>query len=382
MEDADAWRMTNDLHVMGGKGDPFAAAVRATRMAMVITDPRQEDNPIIFVNDAFLNLTGYSREEVLGRNCRFLQGQDTDTEARRKIREALNARQDISIDILNYQKNGTPFWNALYISPVTNENDELMYFFASQLDATARVEKQLALVAEKERITQEGASREQKFHEEIDNKNLLMHEIDHRVKNNLQMISALIIMQNNTTNDPTLQGALQAILHRVEALSSVHRRLYMSTESGYVNISDVIRDIANDLAQPIQEIELKLEMHLESVVIPAEMATPIGLIVNELITNAIKHAFKGREKGTISLSVTLNAQKLHLVIADDGVGMMPKNASISKKDAEYKSHQSFGQKLISALSRQLHAVIDTSSSSAGMRYELTIPVPELPADLQ
>lgn len=73
-EPADAWHMTDDLHAEHGKGDPFAAAIRATRMSMIITDPRRPDNPIVFVNDAFLRLTGYERREVMGRNCRFLQG--------------------------------------------------------------------------------------------------------------------------------------------------------------------------------------------------------------------------------------------------------------------------------------------------------------------
>jgi PAS domain-containing protein len=74
MENADAWHMTGDLHAEQGKGDPFAAAIRATRMPMIVTDPRQPDNPIVFANDAFLHLTGYRRDEVMGRNCRFLQG--------------------------------------------------------------------------------------------------------------------------------------------------------------------------------------------------------------------------------------------------------------------------------------------------------------------
>ena len=74
MEHVDAVKLTDILHAEQGRGDPFAGAVRATRMPMIITDPRQDDHPIVFANDAFLGLTGYKRDEVLGRNCRFLQG--------------------------------------------------------------------------------------------------------------------------------------------------------------------------------------------------------------------------------------------------------------------------------------------------------------------
>ncbi|RUZ16271.1 PAS domain-containing protein, partial [Mesorhizobium sp. M7A.F.Ca.CA.001.09.1.1] len=100
-EPADAWHMTDDLHVEHGKGDPFAAAIRATRMSMIITDPRQQDNPIVFANDAFLRLTGYERHEVLGRNCRFLQGPKTDKAAVEQIRAAIEDETDVSVDILN-----------------------------------------------------------------------------------------------------------------------------------------------------------------------------------------------------------------------------------------------------------------------------------------
>src|SRR5918993_4068994 len=95
MERADAWHMTDRLQAEHGKGDPFAAAIRGTRMPMLITDPRQDDNPIVFVNDAFLLLTGYERDEVLGRNCRFLQGPNTDPAAVTRLRDAIGAETDI-----------------------------------------------------------------------------------------------------------------------------------------------------------------------------------------------------------------------------------------------------------------------------------------------
>src|SRR5215217_7958240 len=122
--------------VGGGAGDAFAPAFRTTLMPMLITDPRQPDNPIVCVNDAFLALSGYSRAEVVGHNCRFLQGPETDRTTVDRIRRAIAAGDGIETEILNYKKDGTPFWNALVISPVRNGAGELSHFFACQHDVT------------------------------------------------------------------------------------------------------------------------------------------------------------------------------------------------------------------------------------------------------
>lgn len=116
----------------------FFAAVKTTRMPMIVTDPRQPDNPIVFANPAFINMTGYGEDELLGRNCRFLQGPDTDPETVAEVRRALEQKREVSVDILNYKKNGASFWNALFISPVYDEAGEVIYFFASQLDISRR----------------------------------------------------------------------------------------------------------------------------------------------------------------------------------------------------------------------------------------------------
>ena len=121
--------------------DPFVAAVRATRMPMIITDPRQPDNPVVFANDSFCRLSGYDREEIVGRNCRFLQGKDTDPETVRKIGAAVRAVEPIEIDILNHRKTGETFWNRLLMAPVFDVGGKLSYFFASQVDVTTERER-------------------------------------------------------------------------------------------------------------------------------------------------------------------------------------------------------------------------------------------------
>jgi PAS domain S-box-containing protein len=120
------------------RSNVFFAAVEMTRMPMVVTDPRQPDNPIVFANGAFFDLTQYKEEQVLGRNCRMLQGPDTDRRTVDEIRTAIAEQRPVSVDILNYKADGSTFWNALFLGPVFDAEGQLLYFFASQMDITER----------------------------------------------------------------------------------------------------------------------------------------------------------------------------------------------------------------------------------------------------
>ncbi|URI06416.1 histidine kinase famiy protein [Aquincola tertiaricarbonis] len=125
--------------------DIFFAAVETTRMPMVITDPRLPDNPIVFANNAFLEMTGYSQDEILGHNCRFLQGPDTDPHAVAEVRRHIAAEREYATELLNYRKDGSSFWNALFVTPLRNHAGELIYFFSSQLDVSRRKDAESAL---------------------------------------------------------------------------------------------------------------------------------------------------------------------------------------------------------------------------------------------
>nr|AHZ63904.1 phototropin [Coleochaete scutata] len=124
------------------RGMDLATTLERIPKNFVITDPRLDENPIIFASDSFLELTEYSREEVLGRNCRFLQGPDTDPETVKKIREAIRDCRDVTVQLLNYTKSGKPFWNLFHLQAVRDRSGELQYFIGVQLDASLPADRE------------------------------------------------------------------------------------------------------------------------------------------------------------------------------------------------------------------------------------------------
>ncbi|RYZ89124.1 MAG: PAS domain-containing protein, partial [Proteobacteria bacterium] len=120
------------------------AALNATSNGVLITDNNQEDNPIIYVNAGFEQMTGYETDDIIGHNCRFLQGKDTAESDVDRLREAVQAGEAIRIELLNYKKDGTPFWNELSIAPVKNNEGMVTHFIGVQADVTDRKEKEKA----------------------------------------------------------------------------------------------------------------------------------------------------------------------------------------------------------------------------------------------
>lgn len=179
-------------------------------MPLVLTDARHPDHPIILANKAFLNLTGYESREVLGRNCRFLQGENTDRAVVDQLRYAIAGELEATVDILNYKKDGTAFWNELHFSPIRDDDQQLAYYFASQLDVTDfRKMKEL----------------------EASERRLLM-EVDHRARNALAIVESIVRLSRAT--EPAAYAI--AVQRRVHAISAAHTLL---SEAGWVAIDFV-----------------------------------------------------------------------------------------------------------------------------------------------
>lgn len=140
--------------------DPVVVGFRDATLPMAISDPTLPDDPIIYVNAAFERLTGYAASEIVGRNCRFLQGPATDRADVARLREAIAARRRIEIDLLNHRRDGTAFWNRLTVAPVFGDDGALTYFVASQTDVTLERHRLVELIEDRDALKVEVAVQE------------------------------------------------------------------------------------------------------------------------------------------------------------------------------------------------------------------------------
>lgn len=364
VQEKDDWHLTEALHHEHGRGDPFAAAVRATRMAMVITNPALPDNPIVFCNEAFQRLTGFNRDEILGQNCRFLQGPDSDREAIARIREAIHKGVSIDIDLLNYRKDGSTFWNALYLSPVRGDDGTVKFFFASQLDVSERVAAHQEIAAQKALVDHEVQRRTAELEAALEAKTLLLHEVDHRVKNNLTMVGALLRLQARTLDDAEMTAKLESMMERIDALATVHRRLYQSSDVTRFDLTAFAVNLAADVIGASGRTNIAFQSDAPEIAVKADHASSLGLILNEILTNAIKHGLSDGRPGFIRMTGEKTGKVAKLAIEDDGHGIV-----LDKVGA------GLGRTLITRLSRQAGASVDWVRLERGTRVTLTLSEP-------
>lgn len=233
-----------------------AAAFERTNMPMVVCDAAQEDCPIVLANQSFLDLTGYRADEILGRNCRFLQGKGTLPESIDEIRSAMADGRECLVEILNYRKDGTPFVNQLHISPIHDEDGRLTYFFASQTDVT-RFRNMESLEASQHR---------------------LLKEVDHRAKNDLAVVQSVVRLSRS--DDPARYST--SVQNRVQALSRAHELL---ADKGWRDVE--LHDAVRVQLSPIAGTRMRLEG--PPIMVPASVVQPLGLVFHELAVNAAVH---------------------------------------------------------------------------------------------
>ncbi|CDQ40489.1 PAS domain-containing protein [Virgibacillus massiliensis] len=197
-------------------------ALNYTEVGLIITDPSIEDNPIIIANKGFLELTGYNEEEVIGKNCRFLQGEETNKKRVNQICEAVDANESISVQLYNYKKDGTGFWNELSIDPMWIEEDQKLYFVGVQKDVTD--EKQ------KERLLQESLVEIEKIstpivpiRDDVSILPLIGNMSDHRLEALMTSLSAYLEQSNEEYLIMDLSGLYEVDTYTVSRFLKIHQ---------------------------------------------------------------------------------------------------------------------------------------------------------------
>jgi PAS domain S-box-containing protein len=254
-----------------GLADRFelaAIALDRTRTPMAVTDPRQPDNPIVLANQAFLDLTGYAADEIVGRNCRFLQGDGTSPVAVTAIRSAVADARECTVELLNYRKNGSAFWNRLHVSPIHDDSGGLLYFFASQDDVTENRKVQ-SLKAEECR---------------------LLKEVDHRARNALAVVNGIVRLSRC---DDAARYAT-AVQKRVQALVDAHTLL---ADRGWreVSLERIVRQQLDVLGSH------QIAAEGPEVMVSAFVVQPLALVIHELLINAIVHGALAVPTGALAV---------------------------------------------------------------------------------
>ena len=306
---------------LDNRGGVFFAAIEMTRMPMILTDPNLPDDPIVFANKAFLDLTGYEEREILGRNCRFLQGAQTDREVVAELREAVEQRHSIAVEILNYRRDGSPFWNAVFIGPVYGVNGKLLFFFASQLDVTRRrnTEQTYRQAQKLESIGQLTAGLAHDFN------NLLQV-----VNGNLELLAARLQDDKNKRYVENARSAAERGAKLTRQLLAFARKTRLEPRA--TDLSALVNDFTEVIESSISkqvELHLSLRRGLPSVVVDPDQ-------LEMALLNIVNNARDAMPRGGM---VTISTVPVHLgrnaagdltpgdyvalEVSDEGDGMPP-----------------------------------------------------------
>ena len=303
-------------------------AIERTRMPMVVSDPTRPDNPIVLANQAFLDLTGYTADEVVGRNCRFLQGPDTAKSAIENIRRGLAKGQHfVEVELLNYRKDGSSFWNQLLISPVHDDKGSVIYYFASQKDASSM------------RLARELAATEK----------ALLKEVDHRSMNALALVESVLKL----TKADRVEDFSRAVQGRVGAIASAHRLLSENNWAG-AELSDLAQRELGSLA---------IEISGPAILLP-HVVQPLALILHELGKNAQMHGALSVRDGQVSLRWHADETFLYLLWTERAVG-----------NAQPDLRPGLGLRIVtSVVQAQLGGQVDLAPREGGLSADIKIPL--------
>ncbi len=285
-------------------------ALEDAPFGITIADMRQDDEPIIYANDGFTRISGYQNEEVVGRNCRFLQGEGTEEEPASRMREAIERDEAVQVELRNYRKSGELFWNEVTLSPLSNDLGEVTHYIGFQQDISKR--KQY----------------EKQLEEQRDDLTVLNEMVRHDIRNDLQVAMAtmeLLAAKSESADQAQISTALESITQAIDLTNTARDVAAVMLDEGSdyrgVPISQIIESELQDCQSSHPEADLSITGALPQVLVHANDL--LASVFRNLFTNAIVHNDSDQPKVTVAAE--LADDEVVVTVSDNGPGIPDEN---------------------------------------------------------
>ncbi len=338
-------------------------AIEYSSATVMITDT---EGIVEYVNPKFIQLTGYSIEEIVGRSLEIVKSGETPPEVYRELWKTITSGNEWRGEFCNRKKSGELYWEFASISPIKNSEGTITNFIAVKEDITERKHG------------------EEQTKSSLKEKEALLMEIHHRVRNNLQVISSLLILHTRYLKDEQSIKVFKDAQNRISSMAGVHEILYDAKHLTEIDFAQYVRTLSSSLfsSYGVNPDKISLKVSIRNIVLAIDQAVPLGLLVNELLSNALEHAFppdkigvaclssyQGKLEGKqeeyeirISLTPTQD-NRISLIVSDNGVGM--------PADLDFRTTDSLGLTLVNILAEtQLKGELTLDRSVRGTKIQV------------
>lgn len=308
---------------------------------IMLTDPNGD---ILSVNPAGCQMLGRTEEEII-----------------REGREGLVVRNEALKEALRHREETGFFSGELTL--IRGDGSRLPVELTSSIFTNERGERRTSLLF---RDISDRRETERRLQQALREKQVLLSEVHHRVKNNLAIISGLLELQWAEVGDRNVRFALKDSQRRIHTMALIHEKLYQTENYSDIGFDRYVGELLDSIERTYRREELNVEMKsdIDKIDLNIDRAIPLGLMINELVSNCFKHAFEGRMRGKITVELKNEDKMLHLRVADNGKGL--------PEDFEIERSKSLGMKLVDTLARQLDGSLNYGRGERGSEFRVAI----------